>query len=78
MESTTDQVQVPSDDQFKKVGQFTDEEGEEFSIEVVGNISKEQETNLLTFLQKVSRACDNDSTVPEFVGTQVQEWLKEL
>ncbi|TNV73126.1 hypothetical protein FGO68_gene12208 [Halteria grandinella] len=41
-------------------------------------MSKEQESNLLTFLQKVSRACDNDNSVPEFVGSQVNEWLKEL
>lgn len=81
MESTpaqTQDIQVPSDDQFKKVGQFVDEDGDEFSIEVVGNISQEQESNLLTFLQKVSRACDNDSSVPDFVGSQVNEWLKEL
>jgi len=23
-------------------------------------------------------ACKNDSSVPEFVGLQVQEWLKEI
>jgi hypothetical protein len=27
---------------------------------------------------KVQRACETDSSVPDFVGAQVDEWLKEL
>lgn len=41
-------------------------------------MSAEQEHDLLSFLKKVSRACDEDSSVPNFVGPQVNEWLKEL
>jgi len=31
-------------------------------------MSKEQESDLLSFLKKVSRACDEDSSVPDFVA----------
>lgn len=41
-------------------------------------MSKEQENDLLSFLKKVSRACNEDSSVPDFVAPQVNEWLKEL
>lgn len=41
-------------------------------------MSKDQENDLLSFLKKVSRACDEDSSVPNFVAPQVNEWLKEL
>ena len=27
---------------------------------------------------KASKACGDDNSVPDFVGDQVQEWLKEL
>ena len=27
---------------------------------------------------KVQKACNTDSSVPDFVGSQVSEWLKEL
>lgn len=55
-----------------------DDDDEEFSIEVVKDISKEQEASLFTFLQKVKKACNDDDSVPDFVGSQVTEWLKEL
>lgn len=32
----------------------------------------------MKFLAKVSNACKDDSSVPDFVGSQVAEWLKEL
>lgn len=54
------------------------ESDEEFTIEVVKDMSKEQENDLVSFLKKVSRACDQDSSVPDFVAPQVNEWLKEL
>jgi len=55
-----------------------EEEDDDFSIEVVKDLSPEQEQNLFTFLQKVQRACNDDSSVPDFVGSQVEDWLKEL
>ncbi len=33
---------------------------------------------MFTFLQKVQKACEWDTSVPDFVGSQVNEWLKEL
>eukprot|EP00347_Sterkiella_histriomuscorum_P002673 403367240 len=42
------------------------------------NLTEEQEATLFAFLQKVSKACDEDSSVPDFVGLQVGDWLKEL
>ena len=35
-----------------------EESDEEFTIEVVKDMSKEQENDLVSFLKKVSRACD--------------------
>jgi hypothetical protein len=32
----------------------------------------------MKFLMKVSSACKDDNSVPDFVGSQVTEWLKEL
>jgi len=55
-----------------------DDSDEEFSIEVVKDISQEQEASLFTFLQKVKKACKEDDSVPDFVGSQVTEWLQEL
>lgn len=40
--------------------------------------TKEEEATLAEFLKKVSVACNNDKSVPGFVGSQVQEWLKEM
>ena len=42
------------------------------------DLSKEEEDNLLQFLLKVSKACKTDSSVPDFVGPQIEDWLKEL
>jgi hypothetical protein len=44
----------------------------------VKNLSGEQENDLMAFLKKVQRACENDSSVPDFVAPQVNEWLNEL
>ena len=32
----------------------------------------------MEFLKKVKNACANDSSVPDFVGSQVEEWLNEF
>jgi hypothetical protein len=58
--------------------QQVEEEEDEFTFEVVKDLSKDQEANLFTFLQKVKKACNDDDSVPDFVGSQVTEWLKEL
>ena len=53
--------------------------GEEWAtLEQSKDISKDEEANLAVFLQKLTKACDNDKSVPTFVGDQVNEWLKEL
>ena len=70
MESSVDQKPKPEVQE--------EEEEEEFTIELVKDISAEQESDLLSFLKKVQRACDDDKSVPDFVAPQVNEWLKEL
>ena len=54
------------------------EEIDEPQWEPAGPLSVEQEKDLTAFLSKVMTACKSDSSVPEFVGLQVQEWLKEM
>ena len=48
------------------------------SLAQAKDISPEEEQNLMNFLVKVSRACDNDPSVDGFIGEQVNEWIKEL
>ena len=36
------------------------------------------QASLAAFLSKVGVACKNDKDVPDFVGEQVNEWLKEM
>ena len=50
----------------------------QFGFEPAGPLSPEQEQDLSAFLSKVMAACKTDSSVPEFVGLQVEEWLKEI
>ena len=38
----------------------------------------EEEANLAAFLTKIQAACQKDSDVPGFVGSQVNEWLAEI
>jgi hypothetical protein len=71
MESSTDKNP-------KTEHQEEEEEEEEFTIELVKDMSAEQENDLLSFLKKVQNSCKNDSSVPDFVAPQVNEWLKEL
>ena len=42
------------------------------------NLSEEQEATLFAFLQKVQKACGDDSSLPDFIGLQVNDWIKEL
>ena len=55
-----------------------EEEEDDGTIEVVKELSAQQESDLFSFLQKVQKACKNDSSVPDFVGSQVNDWLTEL
>ena len=41
-------------------------------------LSADEEDTLNAFMNKVMKACDNDKSIPGFVGDQVGEWLKEL
>ena len=56
----------------------TVEEDNENDFIVEKDLSEAQEVDLLQFLAKVQKACGEDSSVPDFVGSQVSEWLKEL
>ena len=42
------------------------------------DLSKDEEANLAQFLQKIQKACADDKSVPMFVGSQVDDWLKEI
>jgi hypothetical protein len=55
-----------------------DIEEPQWGLEPAGPLSADQEKDLAEFLGKVMTACKSDSSVPEFVGLQVQEWLKEM
>jgi hypothetical protein len=44
----------------------------------VKELNKEEQDDLNEFLKKVASACEKDSSVPDVVGLQVAEWLKEL
>ena len=42
-------------------------------------MTAEEEENLAAFLKKVQKACADDKNgVPDFVGLQVDQWMKEL
>ena len=41
-------------------------------------MTPEEEANLAEFLMKVQKACENDKSVPAFVGLQVDQWMQEL
>lgn len=69
---------MEANQKHEEVKPQVEEEDDDFTIEVVKDLSTEQEQNLFTFLQKVQKACKEDSSVPDFVGSQVQDWLKEL
>lgn len=43
-----------------------------------GVVSPDEEKELANFLKRIAVACKNDSSVPDVVGVQVQEWLKEM
>jgi hypothetical protein len=47
-------------------------------LEQVKDLSAAEEANLLIFLQRIQNACKEDATVPDMVGLQVNDWLKEL
>ena len=53
-----------------------EEKKETFQVEE--NLSSQQETDLLAFLMKCQKACGEDNSVPDFVGSQVSQWLLEL
>lgn len=55
-----------------------EEEEDDGTIVVEKELSAQQESDLFAFLQKVQKACKNDSSVPDFVGSQVHDWLTEL
>lgn len=51
------------------------EETKETGFQVEENLSSQQETDLLAFLMKCQKACGEDNSVPDFVGSQVNQWL---
>lgn len=52
------------------------EEGWDF--EPAGDLDPEQEAALSAFLGRVMKSCDNDQSLPSFIGEQCGDWLKEL
>ena len=49
-----------------------------WGLEPAPPLDAEGEKSLAEFLSKVQTACSNDKSVPDFVGLQVGEWLKEM
>ena len=47
-------------------------------MEQAKDLTPAEEENLLNFLNKLQKACKEDSSVPDVVGMQVNDWLKEL
>lgn len=54
------------------------QENEEDPLKQIDHLTSEQESTLFAFLQKIQRACEGDSSLPDFIAPQVNEWLKEL
>ena len=69
MESLNNQEQKPEEG---------GDNGEEEVPFVAPELSADEEASLAVFLQKVQKACADDKSVPTFVGTQVDDWLKEI
>ena len=38
------------------------------SVEQAGELTYDEQENLAAFLKKISKACENDKSVPDFVG----------
>lgn len=59
-------------------GQAVAEEETVHELFQAKDISPEEEEGLMKFLMKVQNACKQDSSVPDFVGSQVDTWMQEL
>ena len=67
MESLNNQEQKPDEENAEVETPF-----------VVPDLDPEEEARLAVFLGKVQKACADDKSVPQFVGLQVDDWLKEI
>ena len=47
------------------------------SVEQAGELTYDEQENLAAFLKKISKACENDKSVPDFVGQQVNVWMQK-
>ena len=57
---------------------FGDPDEEWTTLQQAKDISADEEAKLGVFLNKISKACKDDKSVPDDVGAQVNSWLAEL
>ena len=69
MESAQNASKATTDVDQERAPVVVQQEAEEdISLEQARDISPEEEEKLLSFLLKASKACDGDSSVPDFVS----------